>query len=87
MCVRCGMPFVNTNAVSAIRFFAHGPKVEVFTAHGGDRLNVTKGEFTAVGDEAVALWAWWVRQSVDLLEKPKPKPRRKAKGDVAAVDA
>jgi hypothetical protein len=63
--LRIGDWIVNSACVSALRYEDRpkGPKVEIFLA--GDPPHSAEGGFSATGEEATAIWEWWLARSVD----------------------
>jgi hypothetical protein len=70
-----------TSEVSAVRFFADGPRVEIYLV--GEWGQGQKGGCSAEGEKAVRLWEFWCALSTDVLSREDPvskHPRVKGGG-------
>ncbi len=66
--LKVGEWILNTDDISAVHYAdtRDGPIVEVYTRSGGESYR-QKGGFSAEGEEARRLWAWFVAQSHDVM--------------------
>ena len=69
--IKVGDWMLNVEDIVGVHYVAtlDGPTIEVYTRSGGESYR-SKGGFTAVGDEARRLWAWFVAQSHDVMTTP-----------------
>jgi hypothetical protein len=66
--VKVGEWILNADDISAVHYTEtpNGPTVGVYT-RSGRQSHWEKGGFRAEGEEALALWHWFVAQSVDVM--------------------
>ncbi len=78
--IKVGDWILNVEDIAGVHYVAtlDGPTIEVYTRSGGESYR-SKGGFTAVGDEAKRLWAWFVAHSDDVMATP-PLSRETAAG-------
>jgi hypothetical protein len=78
--LKVGNWILNVDDIAAVHYADdNGPAVEVFTRSGWNSPQSQKGSFSATGDEARALWAWWTERAMDVLAEPSGPPHRRVK--------
>jgi hypothetical protein len=71
--LKVGAWVLNTDDISAVHYAETRdgpPTAEVYTRSGGESYR-SKGGFSAEGEEARRLWAWFVAHSVDVMATPR----------------